>query len=66
MVLTPASSTGRPLPVSRLEPPIQAPPPLWSRLDPERQRQLAQHLAELIRRRRITPSRVEEHRDEFC
>jgi hypothetical protein len=33
-------------------PPVTGPPTLWQRLEPSRRRQLAQHVAELIRRLR--------------
>ncbi len=59
MALYPAQPThllappSQPLPATS----IRFPPPLWTQLDPLHQQQLAQRVAELIRRMRIPPSR---------
>jgi hypothetical protein len=55
----PISSTGS-------ESPNDFPPPLWSQIDPASRRQLAQQIAELIRRIRLPNSQMEVSDHEPC
>lgn len=58
MTLYPAQPTHQLVPPSLPPPatPIRFPPPLWTQLGPLQQQQLAQRVAELIRRIRLPPS----------
>jgi len=55
MMLYPAQPTQRLPPRPQPATSIRFPPPLWAQLDPPHQQQLAQRVAELIRRIRLAP-----------
>jgi hypothetical protein len=57
--IIPPPSQPTPMPLSLSRPPKL--PAIWTQLDPLRQQQLAQQLAELIRRRRLSTSAAEDN-----